>query len=306
MEQFIDRLLLDDRPLLVDPKLATLIGLNESIFLQQLHYWLRGSGAHQHNGRMWVYNTYAEWQEQFPFWTESGIRGIVRRLEGKANEGDPKLIISTDEFNKMTMDRTKWYTIDYDALAKFRLSKSTDGASCDNASMRYEETPHELLVHNASDHRVTTSAETNTLKSLQNDADEPVNRRSFQDQVRRETRGVKPARKRARDLTGFDEWYQAYPLHQNRDEAEIEWDRLTAADRAAALTAIRQQVTWQSMQREAQYIPRPHTWLKNRRWLDEPPPLAPTGVMPPEIKALPWNNATRMKWEFEHANGARL
>ena len=36
----MSRLLLEDEPLVVLPKLATVIGLNEAIILQQLHYWL--------------------------------------------------------------------------------------------------------------------------------------------------------------------------------------------------------------------------------------------------------------------------
>ncbi len=38
----MNNLLLDEHPLLVMPKLATLIGLNEAIVLQQVHYWLIG------------------------------------------------------------------------------------------------------------------------------------------------------------------------------------------------------------------------------------------------------------------------
>lgn len=36
----MSKLLLDDEPLVILPKLAAAIGLNEAIILQQLHYWL--------------------------------------------------------------------------------------------------------------------------------------------------------------------------------------------------------------------------------------------------------------------------
>src|SRR5690606_14308674 len=97
-----------DSPLLnIQPELATRVGLNEAIFLQQLNYWLKGDSGQYWEGRKWVYNTYAEWQKNFPFWSKRTIQGIVLRLE---NEG---LIESTDAHNDDSRDRTKWYTINY-------------------------------------------------------------------------------------------------------------------------------------------------------------------------------------------------
>ncbi len=69
------KLLLKDQPLVILPQLALAIGLNESIVVQQLHYWLEKS-ENVHDGYKWVYNTYADWQQQFPFWSESTIRRI--------------------------------------------------------------------------------------------------------------------------------------------------------------------------------------------------------------------------------------
>lgn len=109
--------LIDEPPLLVLPSLAVAIGLNEALFLNQLHYWLRRSDHHV-EGRTWVYNTYDEWREQFPFWSVMTIRRIVGNLEERG------LVLSTTRFNAMKIDKTKWYAIDYDALN--RLSKSPD------------------------------------------------------------------------------------------------------------------------------------------------------------------------------------
>ncbi|MFC0299124.1 DnaD domain-containing protein [Geobacillus jurassicus] len=104
-------LLLDDQPLIVLPKLAMAIGLNESIVVQQLHYWLEKS-EHVHDGYKWVYNTYGDWQEQFPFWSESTIRRIITKLEKMG-------IIVAANFNRSKIDKTKWYRIDYDKLAEW-------------------------------------------------------------------------------------------------------------------------------------------------------------------------------------------
>ncbi|WP_339171142.1 DnaD domain protein [Anoxybacillus sp. FSL W8-1294] len=104
------RLLMDEEPLVILPSLAATIGLNESIVLQQLHYWLERSN-HIHEGHRWVYNTYEEWQEQFPFWSESTIRRIITKLEKQG-------LIIAGNFNRSKIDKTKWYRIDYDKLAQ--------------------------------------------------------------------------------------------------------------------------------------------------------------------------------------------
>jgi hypothetical protein len=93
---------------MVLPSLAKEVGLNEAIFLQQLHYWLQES-QHLHDGHKWVYNTYEQWQEQFPFWSISTVRRIVAKLEKTG-------YIVSSQFNKLKIDHTKWYTIDYSKL----------------------------------------------------------------------------------------------------------------------------------------------------------------------------------------------
>lgn len=106
------RLLIDEQPLQVLPSLACKIGLNRATFLQQLHYWLQKPGAHERDGKRWIYNTAKEWHEQFPFWTEEAIRKIVNQLREKG------LIETTSRYNKRRADKTLWYTINYDAVNK--------------------------------------------------------------------------------------------------------------------------------------------------------------------------------------------
>ncbi|MDE7204624.1 MAG: hypothetical protein K2O91_22610 [Lachnospiraceae bacterium] len=103
---------LDERPLLVMPKLATLIGLNESIVLQQIHYWLIGKEQRQQDyidSHYWVYNTYEQWQEQFPFWSIMTIRRTFTKLENMN-------LLTVGNYNMAEFDKTKWYSINYAAL----------------------------------------------------------------------------------------------------------------------------------------------------------------------------------------------
>ncbi len=110
----MSRLLIDDQPLQVLPKLAVVIGLNEAVVLQQLHYWLNRS-KHFHDERYWVYNTLAQWQEQFPFWSTKTLQRTFTSLEKQG-------LLLTGQYGPHSFDRTKWYAIDYARLDALELS----------------------------------------------------------------------------------------------------------------------------------------------------------------------------------------
>lgn len=106
------RLLLDERPLVVIPELAVAVGLNKAIAIQQIHYWVKLNQRADKNfreGHYWTYNSYEDWKDQFPFWSISTIKRIFLELESE------KLII-TGNFNRLPIDRTKWYRLNYELL----------------------------------------------------------------------------------------------------------------------------------------------------------------------------------------------
>ncbi|WP_196591395.1 hypothetical protein [Pectinatus frisingensis] len=106
----MSKLLINEVPLMCLPSLAVKIGLNEALFIQQLHYWVDRS-KNIIDGRQWVYNTMADWSKQFPFWSQKTLARTISNL------GKQKLVISGN-YNQKGYDRTKWYTIDYDALER--------------------------------------------------------------------------------------------------------------------------------------------------------------------------------------------
>lgn len=110
----MSKLLLDEHPLLIMPQLAVKIGLNEAIVLQQIHYWVQINEKAKINykdGYYWTYNTYEEWQKQFPFWSNATIRRAINSLQ-------KLLILVCGNYNKLQIDRTKWYRIDHEVLMK--------------------------------------------------------------------------------------------------------------------------------------------------------------------------------------------
>lgn len=111
------RLLINEPPLQVLPSLATAIGLNKAIVLQILHQELMSNPV-TIEGKHWFRSSYENWKKKFPFWSEKTIRRIFHELE---KEG---LVISTMKFNNCKLDKTKWYTVNYEKLQEvLRISK---------------------------------------------------------------------------------------------------------------------------------------------------------------------------------------
>ena len=103
-------LLIDEPPLVVLPGLATAIGLNEAIILQQLHFLLQNSkNGVVVDGERFIYNTYPKWHEHFEFWSEATVKRTFLNLEQKG-------LITSIQPNKRKHDHTKFYRVEYDAL----------------------------------------------------------------------------------------------------------------------------------------------------------------------------------------------
>ncbi|WP_313234672.1 hypothetical protein [Sporosarcina ureae] len=54
-----------------------------------------------------MYKTYEDWKEEIPFWSLNKIRRTIYSLESQG------YLISNSSYNKMKIDRTKWYRVDY-------------------------------------------------------------------------------------------------------------------------------------------------------------------------------------------------
>jgi hypothetical protein len=148
------KMLIEESPLLVSPTLAKTIGLNESIVLQQIHYWLQvkeSTGKDFIDGHYWVYNSYRQWNEQFPFWHKDTVKRTFQHLE------DNGLLISGN-FNTKKFDRTKWYTINYDALVLVQ-NASLVGANCTHRTVQNKPTNTIDYITDINNNNVTNPLE---------------------------------------------------------------------------------------------------------------------------------------------------
>ena len=109
----MSKLLFDEQPLVVDRKLAKVIGLNEAIVVQQVHYWItinKKANKNFHEGKYWAYSSLPNWHKNnFDFWSFDTVKRTFSKLV-KAK------ILITGNFNKDKRDRTLWYSIDYKRL----------------------------------------------------------------------------------------------------------------------------------------------------------------------------------------------
>ena len=100
-------LLIAENPMIVCPTLAVRIGLHEAVFLQQVHF-LTLHSRNVRDGFRWVYNTYEDWLEIFPFFeNEQKIGRYVRKLE------DLGLLVTSKEYNSNKLSKRKWYRVNY-------------------------------------------------------------------------------------------------------------------------------------------------------------------------------------------------
>jgi hypothetical protein len=140
-------LLINEPALQVLPSLAQIIGLDEAIVIQQLHYWLNNSkseGRIDENGEKWVYNTYAEWKENnFPFWSEDKIQRIFLSLEKQG-------VVISAQLDAKKRDMRKFYRIAYDKLCAMDdsfLRPSNDAKSHDvKMNQKLPETTTEIAA----------------------------------------------------------------------------------------------------------------------------------------------------------------
>ena len=103
-------------PRMINTELACIVGLNEAIVLQQLHYWIernKANGVNYHDNRYWTFGTVQEYRDRdFPFWSYETVKRTFGKLISQG-------FVITGNYNKMKMDMTKWYTIDYAAVDEY-------------------------------------------------------------------------------------------------------------------------------------------------------------------------------------------
>lgn len=234
----MSNLLIDDQPILVSPKLAELIGLNEAIFLQQIHYWIKKS-KHFYDGTYWVYGTHDEWQVQFPFWSVSTIRRTITSLE-KLN------ILVAGNYNKKGFDKTKWYSINYKELESVSSpsaqNEQTDCSDWTVGAVQNEQTNTRDYTETTTDIRDTTSVQPSDKFDSKNILKE-----------------------------NFEKLWNIYPNKRGKEAAFKSYstamkDGVTNKQIQDGIVNYKQQILQQNI--KPQFVAHGSTWFNQKRWTD--------------------------------------
>ena len=105
------KLLLDESPLVVQKRLAIILGLNEALVMQQIHYLTIASwDSIEISGRKWIGLSIKDWIGfYFGFWSISTLRRIFEKLEDKN-------LVQSKKPKETQRDTTKFYAINYKEL----------------------------------------------------------------------------------------------------------------------------------------------------------------------------------------------
>ena len=106
-------LIIGKNPIFIDEEIATVFGLTEAIIIQKIWYWMKIAreskdkevrDTHFKDGRWWTYQSLDDWCKALPYISRRTIQRHLDKLEKLG-------VIVTGEYNKMRIDRTKWYSI---------------------------------------------------------------------------------------------------------------------------------------------------------------------------------------------------
>ncbi|MDP0507273.1 MAG: hypothetical protein Q7K47_08680 [Fusobacterium sp. JB019] len=87
--------------------LAVEYGVYEAILIENMAFWIKRNMLNNKNykeGNYWTYNSYKAFSNLFPYMSMRKIQRALLKLE-ELN------VIKSGSFNKLSYDRTKWYTI---------------------------------------------------------------------------------------------------------------------------------------------------------------------------------------------------
>lgn len=231
-------------------ELAQRHGVNGAIFLHAMAFWVaknQANGRHFHEGRTWTYNTLDALAKLFPFWTRRQVERIVAKLK---EDG----VLLTGNFSPDKTDRTVWYALADSVLEVYGLLALSISP---NSEMHFTESVqpfHQMEKCN----KETVTDQLDNIPPIVPQVGQAKKKKA------KSIPSWKPER--------FEAFWAYYPRHEDRVSAVREWDRLKPSDQL--IDEIARALLWQT---KAPDWPVPYAcrYLKNQRWMDEPPRAKP-------------------------------
>lgn len=229
-----------------DIDIAVKYGVNAAILLQHIYFWCQKNEANNHNyhdGSYWTYNSRNAFTVIFPYLSERQIKTALDKL---IEDG----VIKTGCYNKDPRDRSLWYAV-------------TKKGSCimQKCSVDYAE------MSNANEQNVRPLPDINTDSNTDINTDISIS--SIDN-----------------SLKAFAAFWDVYPRRDAKQDAIKAWKALKPSDELCETIKadIRQRLdeggAWYKSERR--FILLPATYLRGRRWEDEPSTTTPQPSPSPE------------------------
>lgn len=211
-------------------EVATKYGVNESVFIHNIYWWMvknKANDKHFYDGRYWTYNSMKAFTELFPFWSVDQIRRIIRKL---SESGALKI----GNYNKASFDRTQWYSLSDEVLEMFTSHK------------------HQMQVAKFPNASGETTAPIPDINTDSKPYIPPISPKGEDDGFNTFWKAY--PRKIAK-ANALKSWKKIKP------DDELQKTILSALEQ--------HKKTEQWLRDKGQFIPHPATWLNQSRWLDE-------------------------------------
>lgn len=225
----VTKLLIDEPPLLVFPSLAALVGTDESLILQQVHFLSLIVRPDEHGFR-WVRKAYGEWHQIFSWYSLDTVKRAFRVLE----KGE--YLLSRMEM-RYAADRTKSYRVNYEKL---------------------DAVPPRVILHDHEGKLPPPSGQNASMSSMQN-APSNITR------VKNNNKNIYIPSPDGQIYT-FTDFKRDYPRWRNEAKAKQAWDDLGVDSDNELQTKIKSGLSraknstdWETKK----YIPSPDTWLRD-------------------------------------------
>ena len=159
----ISTVLFNDEAIPLPKIAATLFGVNEALFIQQLHFFER-IGNFKHEGEVWIYKTIEDWSEELPWWSTSTIKRIIKTLTLSG-------LLMVRQLDRNRNNHTNYYRLNYAVLDEMYWNHVSEkettaiGSNWSNPSGQNE--PIHQVNLNHSNHRIHREY-TETTKQAKN------------------------------------------------------------------------------------------------------------------------------------------
>ena len=97
-------------------EIAKQYGIEESILLENIYFWVKKNKANNqnyHNGKYWTYNSIRAFKILFDYMSESKIYRALKKLEEAG-------LIEIGDFNADRYKRPCWYTVTEKAIKLYK------------------------------------------------------------------------------------------------------------------------------------------------------------------------------------------